>query len=87
MGQNKHTNVTLSFPVDLNALLHAKVARSKISKYVAESVRKSLIEDEEREAAKLEAAYEKANSDLDRLKAVSEWNDLDNSDDIEGWEW
>jgi len=83
----KHENITLSFPSDLNALLRVKVPRRGVSKYVAEAVRKALEEDEKRELLDLEAAYEEANKDVDRSRAVEEWKLLDNADKVEGWEW
>jgi len=90
MSQNKpskHENITLSFPQDLNTLLHLRVTRRGISKYVAEAVRKALEEDEQKELLKLEAAYEEANKDKDRLKEIEEWGSLDSFENSEDWEW
>jgi len=83
----KHENITLSFPEDLNALLHLRIARRGISKYVAEAVRKALEEDKKKTVRDLEAAYEAANQDLDRLKAIEEWSSLDQSEEADNWEW
>lgn len=69
----KHTNITLSFPEDLKVLLHFKVSRRGISKFVAEAVRKALEEEEKRELVRLEAAYEEANKDPDRLETITAW--------------
>jgi Arc/MetJ-type ribon-helix-helix transcriptional regulator len=80
-------NITLSFPSDINALLHVRVPRRGISKYVAEAVRKALKEDEQRELLKLEAAYEEANQDQDRLEVIEDWKGLDNADQDDDWEW
>lgn len=85
--KQKHENITLSFPTDLTALLHIKISRRGISKYVAEAVKKALKEDQERELLKLETAYEEANKDPDRLEVMEDWKILDNVDDTEGWEW
>lgn len=87
MKRQKHQNITLSFPSDLNALLHARVSRRGISQYVAKSVRESLEADERNELLKLEAAYEEANKDPDRLAVIEDWKTLDNTDSTEGWEW
>ncbi len=82
----KHSNITLSFPSDLNAILHAKVSRRGISQFVANAVRVALAEKEQQELAELEAAYKQANKDRDRQKTIAEWKALDN-DEIENWEW
>lgn len=83
----RHENITLSFPADLNALLHIKISRRGISKYVAEAVRKALEEDEKKELMKLEAAYEESNEDRERQDVIDEWKDLDHLDNTDGWEW
>ena len=83
----KHENITLSFPSDLTALLHRKVPRRGISKYVADAVRKALEEEEQKQMLQLEAAYEAANKDRHRLKTIEEWKTIENVDSVEGWEW
>jgi len=83
----KRENITLSFPSDLNALLHVKIPRRGISKYVAEAVRKALEDDEKKELMKLEAAYEESNEDPDRQDVIDGWKELDHRDNTEGWEW
>lgn len=83
----KHENITLSIPSDINLLLHSKVPRRGISKYVTDAIRKSLLEDEKNEELKLEAFYEAANSDSNRVETVDDFKALDEIDDIEGWEW
>lgn len=80
----KYTNITLSFPEDLNALLHCRVNRREINKYVVEALKKALQEDEKKELIQLEAAYEEANRDADRLETIADWESLDNSDEAEG---
>lgn len=83
----KHENITLSIPSDINLLLHTKVPRRGISKYVTEAIRKSLLEDEKNEELKLESFYEEANSDPNRVDSIDAFKSLDEIDDIEGWEW
>jgi Arc/MetJ-type ribon-helix-helix transcriptional regulator len=83
----KHENITLSIPSDLNTLLHVRVSRRGISKYVAEAVRKALDEDERKEQLKLEAAYEQANMDHERLQEIKDWSLLDKADRDDEWEW
>jgi len=83
----RHQNITLSFPSDLNALLHMKVSGRGISKYVAKAVRKALEEDESKEQMELEAAYEEANKDRDRLEVIKDWKTLDDVTDVRNWEW
>lgn len=83
----KHENITLSFPAELNALLHARVSTRGISKYVAKAVKKALDEDEKRTSMSLEAAYEEAGRDRERLKEIEEWKVLDHLDYNPEWEW
>ncbi len=85
--KQKHENITLSFPHDLNVLLRSHVSSRGISSYVANAVRQALEKDKNLEMKKLEAAYEKANKDPDRKKVLRELKVLDSVDDIEGWEW
>lgn len=85
--KQKHENITLSFPSDLTSLLHSKVPRRGISKYVADAVRKALEEEEQKKMLQLEEAYEAANKDRDRSKTVEEWKAIENVDNAEGWEW
>lgn len=87
LRREKHQNITLSLPKDLNALLHAKVPSRGISKYVADAVRAALEKDTQKAQLELEAAYEEASLDPDRQKVVDEWSTLDADTDIEGWEW
>lgn len=87
MRPKKHVNITLSFPSDLNALLHAKVSKGEISQYVVRAVRESLEAGEKNELRKLEAAYEEANKDPDRLELINDWMAIDNEDTTEGWTW
>lgn len=83
--KEKHENITLSFPSDLAALLHIKIPRRGISKYVSEAVKKALKEDEQKALLKLEAAYEDANKDRDRLKLIEDWAAIE-QEDTQEWE-
>jgi hypothetical protein len=83
----KHQNITLSLPADLNALLHAKFPRRGMSGYVTKVLREALEKDSAKELQALEAAYEDAEKDPARKKFIKEWDALDTSDEIEGWEW
>jgi len=85
--RQKHVNITLSIPADLNALLHAKFPHRGISNYVANIVRVALDEEQQKERLALEAAYEEAEKDPERKKLIQEWRAVDAEDDTEGWEW
>lgn len=85
-NEKKHQNITLSFPTDLTLLLHTRLSRRGISKYVAEAVRNRLEEDSVKELQKLEAAYEEATKDPDRLKTIQDWDSITESDS-DLWEW
>lgn len=73
--------ITLSFPVELNAILHHEIRRGEISRYVAEAVRKSLEEDRKLKKQSLEAAYLEANQDPEREQTAKEWDVLDTDQD------
>jgi muramoyltetrapeptide carboxypeptidase LdcA involved in peptidoglycan recycling len=69
---------------DLTALLHSKVPRRGLSKYVADAFRKALEEEEQKQMFQLEATYEAANKDRNRLKTIEEWKTIENVDNTEG---
>ena len=83
----KHQNITLSIPAELNALLHVKVSRRGISKYVSKAILKALQEDEKKEEQKLEAFYEAASKDVDREKEIRAFDALEELNDNPDWEW
>lgn len=85
--RQKHQNITLSIPAELNALLHAKFPHRGMSNYVAKVVREALEKENAANIKALEAAYEEAENDPSRKKLIKEWAALDSIDDIEGWEW
>ena len=86
-SNQKHENITLSFPHDLSVLLRTRVPSRGISSYVANAVRQALEKESMEETKRLEAAYEKANKDRLRQKVIKEMKALDGLDDVEGWEW
>lgn len=85
--RQKHENITLSIPADLNALLHAKFPHRGMSNFVAKVVKEALEKENATKIKALEASYEEAENDPSRKKLVKEWAALDAVDDIEGWEW
>ena len=85
--KQKHENITLSFPADLNAMLHAKFPHRGISSYVAKVVRESLEKEAAHQIKVLEAAYEEAEQDQARQKLIKEYSVLDALDDVENWQW
>lgn len=85
--RQKHQNITLSIPAELNALLHAKFPHRGMSNYVAKVVREALEKENAANIKALEVAYEEAENDPSRKKLIKEWAALDSIDDIEGWEW
>ena len=85
--RQKHENITLSIPADLNALLHAKFPHRGMSNYVTKVVREALEKEKTSQLKALEAAYEDAEKDPARKKLIKEWSSLDTLDCVEGWEW
>jgi len=84
--KQKHENITLSIPADLNAMLHSKFPHRGISSYVAKVVRESLQNEELCRLRSLECAYEEAEKDSNRQEVIAEWAAVDNDDD-ERWDW
>lgn len=87
----KHENMTFSIPHDLKVALHSRIRKRGVSKFVSEAIRKSLEEEESEIEKELDAAYEAANHDLDRIETLQEWNRLDDVMDLhdqeDDWEW
>lgn len=88
----KHQNITFSIPSDLKAYLHAHVSKRGISRFISAAIRKALEEEEAEREQELDAAYESANQDSERLETLKDWNSLDEvsdiaSDDDEDWSW
>lgn len=80
--QRKSVHVTLSLPEDLKILLYSSVEKGSISKFVANSLRKSL---QEKNNA-LAEAYREAANDAGQLEAMEDWKMIE-SEDFEGVEW
>ncbi len=72
----EHKNMTFSIPVDLLGLLHANIGKRDISRFISESILKALKEKEIQEEKALDAAYEAANNDPDRLEVIKDWDSL-----------
>ena len=85
----KHKNMTFSIPDDLRAVLYARIGKMNMSRYISNAVRKSLEEENAREKAELDAAYEAANQDMDRQATLQDWDALDDVSDLMGedWDW
>lgn len=86
-----HTNITFSIPEDLKATLRAHVSSRGMSQFISEAIRKALEEEEHKKTQELDAAYEAANQDADRLETLRDWNTLDDTSDLTGddeeWNW
>lgn len=86
----KHKNMTFSIPDDLIQLLHINIAKRSVSRFISEAVRKALKEKEIQEEKELDAAYEAAYKDSDRLEVLRDWDSVDDTSDLkddEDWEW
>jgi hypothetical protein len=86
----KHKNITFSIPEDLKASLLAHVSKRGMSRFISNAICKALKEEEFTKEQALDAAYEAANQDSDRLETLRDWDALDDvSDLIEGedWDW
>jgi hypothetical protein len=87
----KHKNMTFSIPEDLRAVLYAHVGKMNLSKFISNAVRKSLEDETKRQEKELDAAYEAANQDSDRIQTIREWDQLDDVSDLidegEDWGW
>lgn len=86
----QHKNMTFSIPDDLVQMLHINVGKRGLSRFISEAVRKALTEKQREEEKELDAAYEAANKDADRLEALKDWDSLDDTKDLiddEDWDW
>ena len=87
----KHENLTFSIPADLKAILHAHVNKRSVSKFISEAIRKALEEENLKNEESLDAAYEAASHDAERLETLRDWNALDDVSDlwreVENWDW
>ncbi len=86
----RHKNVTFSIPDDLKSILYAHVRKRGMSRFISNAIRKALEEEKAIKEKELDAAYEAANQDSDRLEVLQEWNavdDLKDLNDDEDWSW
>lgn len=72
----KKINATFSLPKETNDLLHALVARQKLSAFVADAISKAL---EEKKQA-LRRDYLEAENDPGRKEAIKEWKGTEGED-------
>lgn len=85
-----HRNITFSIPEDLKASLLAHVDKRGMSRFISNAIRKALEEDELKKTKDLDAAYEAANQDQERVDTIREWDTLDDTSDLiddENWDW
>lgn len=87
----KHQNITFSIPDDLKSCLFARVGNRGRSRFISDAIRKALKEEESTMEQELDAAYESASLDSDRIEILRDWDALDNVgdliDDDENWDW
>lgn len=86
----RHQNITFSIPDDLKVSLQAHVSNRGMSRFISSAIRKALEEDELKQEQELDAAYEAANHDSERLETLHDWNKLDDVSDLiddEDWDW
>ena len=87
----RHTNLTFSIPADLKAVLYAHVNKRGMSKFITHAISKALEEEKLKNEENLDAAYEAASRDADRLEVLQDWNTLDDVSDLgienENWDW
>lgn len=87
----KHQNITFSIPEDLKAYLQTHVRSRSRSRFISTAIRKALDEEKFKKEKDLDAAYEAANSDVDRLEVLKDWDFIDDVydlvDDEEDWSW
>jgi len=79
---SKSVHVTLSLPEDLKALLYSSVAKGSISKFVSDSLRKSLQEKQEA----LAQAYMAVATDPGQLEGRLDWK-ASEGEDFRNVEW
>ncbi len=87
----KHQNITFSIPEDLKADLLIHVRKRGMSKFISDAIFKALHEEESKKISELDAAYEAASRDADRLEVLKDWNSIDDVSDLinpdEDWQW
>lgn len=86
----RHQNITFSIPEDLKATLHARVGKRGMSQFISKAIRKALEDEQLKKERELDAAYEAASRDEDRLEILRDWEALDyfdQADNHEDWSW
>lgn len=86
----RHYNITFSIPDDLKSILYAHVSKGSMSRFISDAIRKALEDEKLIKEKELDAAYEAANQDSDRLEVLNDWNALDDVGDLtnnENWDW
>lgn len=87
----KHQNLTFSIPEDLKVYLQTYVRSRSRSRFISDAIRKALDTERFRKEKDLDAAYEAANKDTDRLEVLKDWNSIDEVSDLidndEDWGW
>jgi hypothetical protein len=86
----RHKNLTFSIPEDLKTILLAHVNKRGMSRFISAAIRKALEEEELQRERELDAAYQAANKDSDRLETLRDWNSSDDVSDLiedEDWDW
>ncbi len=63
----RHQNLTFSIPENLKTSLQAHVSKRGLSRFITSAIRKALEDEECKRELELDAAYEEANRDPDRL--------------------
>lgn len=79
---SKSVHVTLSISKDLKDRLYSSIEKGSISKFVSESLEKSLLEKQKQ----LADAYKEAAKDLGQLEGRSDWQDIA-KEDFQGVDW
>jgi hypothetical protein len=74
----------------LKASLQAFVSKKGMSRLIFKAIRKA-VKEESKIEQELDAAYEAANQDPDRLESLRDWNALDDVSNLidgdEDWNW
>ena len=86
----RHQNLTFSIPEDLKVSLLAHVDKRGMSQFISSAIRKALEEENLKREKELDAAYEAANQDQDRLETIRDWDMVDDLSDLiddEDWSW
>lgn len=72
--RQRHQNMTFSMPEDLKIILHTRIGKRGLSRFISNAIRKSLNEGESNKERELDAAYEAASHDSDRMEVLRDWD-------------